>query len=181
MATKRLASDYLSMPDDGKLHQLIEGELIQRRSETYTHQEVLGSLAFSLFDHVKQKQVGDIVAIGPLDVVLDESNVLQPDILFIDKHRTSIVRDNGIFGAPDLCIEVLSDVSRERDTVTKLAIYARCGVREYWIVDPDAKSATVYQLSIDATKPFAQLSEADWLTSVQLPDFKLSVRALFQR
>ena len=86
-----------------------------------------------------------------------------------------------IFGAPDLCVEVLSDVSRERDTNAKRSIYARNGVREYWIVDPDSKTVTIYQLNIDATRPFAVLTEADWLTSVQLPDFKFSASELFQR
>lgn len=181
MQSKMTIHDLPAEHPEGKLIELINGEAHERRSETFTHQTVLGNLAITLHKHSSEKRTRDIVAIGPLDVVLDHQNILQPDILLIHANHENIIRDGRIMGAPDLCIEITSASSFQRDTTTKREIYARCKVREYWIVDPDAKSVTVYQLSIDATNPFAQLTESDWLTSVQLPDFKLAISELFQR
>ena len=179
-ALKLTAQDYLSLPEDGHRYQLIEGELYMSPSPTFWHQEFLGRLYVALRMFALHQNLGT-VCMAPLDVHLDDENVFQPDVIYIAKNRENIIRDKGIFGAPDLCVEVLSPSSQKHDTLTKRAIYARNGVREYWIVDPDSKTVTVYQLAIDATKPFAELTEADTLASVELSGFAFALVELFKR
>lgn len=75
-----------------------------------------------------------------MDVYFTEQNIYQPDILFISNERQHIIEDGKIDGAPDLIIEVLSKGTEKLDRITKKAVYEKCGVLEYWIVDPKTKS-----------------------------------------
>ena len=84
--------------------------------------------------------------IAPFDVVLSDTDVVQPDILFVSNERMGIVTEDNIQGAPDLVIEILSPSTAERDRTFKRSLYARHGVREYWLVDPDARSVEVLVL-----------------------------------
>ena len=86
-----------------------------------------------------------VVVWAPMDVVLSELNVVQPDILFISNERREIITENNISGAPDLVVEILSPITAERDRQLELGLYARFGVREYWIVDPDENSVRVIE------------------------------------
>jgi len=84
-----------------------------------------------------------------LDVVLgegEEREVVQPDILYISEGRSGIIAEEEIRGAPDLIIEIISPATAERDRTYKKTLYARHGVKEYWIVDPEAKMVEVYTL-----------------------------------
>ena len=83
------------------------------------------------------------VYVAPFDVVLSDTDVVQPDVLFVSKRRSDIITPDNIRGAPDLVVEILSPATAERDRTIKLDLYAQHGVQEYWIVDPDAKSITV--------------------------------------
>jgi len=177
---KMTADEYLAMPYDGKLYQLIEGELVMSPSPNFWHQEFLVRLVVALRNFTETKKSG-LIIMSPLDVRLDQANVYQPDFAFISNARKSIIQNSGIVGAPDLCAEVLSTSNRQYDLTVKRAIYARSGVLEYWIVDPDAKTVSVYRLQDDATQPFAVFTEAVTLVSPLLPGFELSVGALFAR
>ena len=77
-------------------------------------------------------------------MVLSENDVVQPDILFVSARRLSIVRMEGVFGPPDLVVEVLSSTSIQRDLQEKLALYTRHGVREYWIADPENHAMNIW-------------------------------------
>lgn len=177
---KMTAEEYLAMPYDGKLYQLIEGELVMSPSPNFWHQEFLTRLLTEMRVFTQKKKLGQTI-VAPLDVKLDEANVYQPDIAFVSNSRKSIIRDSGLFGATDLCVEVLSPSNRKYDLNAKRATYARCGVLEYWIVDPDAKTVSVYRLQDDATQPVAVFTEAGTLVSPLLPGFEFSVAALFAR
>ena len=87
---------------------------------------------------------------APVDLILESTSVLQPDLLFVSKARQSIITDRAIECAPDLVIEILSPSTSRSDRVTKAQIYARHKVPAYWIVDPDQETVEVYLLNVDS-------------------------------
>ncbi|MCD6376664.1 MAG: Uma2 family endonuclease, partial [Caldisericaceae bacterium] len=93
--------DYLQLPDDGKRYEVINGELIMAPSPITIHQIISTSLSAGLFNYVKENELGTILT-APLDVVLNETNVYQPDIIFISRERKEIITEKNISGAPDL-------------------------------------------------------------------------------
>jgi Uma2 family endonuclease len=136
---------YAAMPQDGKQHQVIGGELIVSPAPRFLHQEVAGALYRHLCDFVYANELGK-VAYAPVDVILSDTDIVQPDILFVGKQRLDIIADQ-VKGPPDLVVEVLSPSTVRLDTETKLALYARSGVPHYWIVNPDDRVVIAYQLS----------------------------------
>lgn len=115
---------------------------------TTRHQRISRKLGTLLVQHVEQHDLGEVFY-SPVDVILGEGDnreVVEPDLLFIAKARSAIVKLHGIEGAPDLIVEILSPGTQERDRGYKKTLYARHRVREYWIVDPDAKTAERYIL-----------------------------------
>ena len=135
--------DYMATPED-KRYELIEGDLLVTPSPTVNHQRIVLRLARWLSDFVEREELG-VVIIAPMNVILSDYDVLQPDILFVSNERAHIVTDR-VHGAPDLAVEVLSPGTEERDRVLKGTLYARHGVREYWLVDPAAQRIEVLSL-----------------------------------
>ncbi len=127
-------ADYAALPDDGNRYQLLEGELVMTPSPRAWHQQVSYRLEFKLLAHVQEHDLGEMYH-APLDVTLDDHNVVQPDIFFISKERAGILQDGRILGAPDMCVEILSPGTVRLDRVRKLELYARFDVTHYWIVD----------------------------------------------
>ena len=136
--------DYKELPE-GALFELIEGDLVKEPSLEYLHQKVSINLSSGLYQSVKSGDLGEVLA-APMDVYLDEENVFQPDILFIAKENLSLIERDGIHGAPDLDIEILSPSNGYNDFATKLRIYEKYRVKEYFIVDPSSKDVTRYSL-----------------------------------
>ncbi len=136
--------DYLKTPDDVR-YELIEGELIMTPSPVTRHQKISGRLFALIFTFVRDNNLGEVFA-APYDVVLSNENVFQPDILFISKDRVDIITEKNVQGAPDLIIEILSESTAYRDAIQKKKLYARFGVKEYWIVAPDDKLMEIYHL-----------------------------------
>jgi Uma2 family endonuclease len=172
--------DYLSLPDGGPRYQLIEGELFMSPSPSFRHQAISGRLFAALNTYVQQNGCG-ITAYAPLDVVLSDENVCQPDVLYISKANSSIIKDEGVFGPPDLCIEILSPHKPQLDLKAKRSVYAKYGVTEYWIVDPDKNTVMQYRLQEDAERPRHLLDQNAILTSVLLPGFELNLARLFAK
>ena len=136
--------DYLKTPDD-KRYELIEGDLLMTPSPTARHQRLAKRIGFALDKFVTENSLGEVF-IAPFDVHLDNENVFEPDILFISKDRMSIIGEKNVQGAPDFVVEVLSESTAYRDTIQKKKMYAKFGVKEYWIVAPDDKLVEVYVL-----------------------------------
>jgi Uma2 family endonuclease len=173
---KLTVADYMNMPDDVR-YQLIDGELILAPSPTNRHQAVTLELAVALRQFVRRNSLG-IVRIAPLDVILAEHEVFQPDILFVSNDRRALFVSNdrreimtpaNIQGAPDLVVEILSPSTRRNDRGHKLGVYSRCGVREYWIVDPDAGLVEVLSAGDSGLALAATFSFEDVLVSPLLP------------
>ena len=135
--------DYLQLSED-KRYELLEGELFMVPSPVPSHQNILQNLLLILDAHIRAWGLGQVY-LAPLDVVLSPEDVLQPDILFIAKDRLGIIGEKNIQGAPDLVIEILSPATAERDRGLKRRIYARYGVKEYWLVDADRETIEVLE------------------------------------
>jgi Uma2 family endonuclease len=133
--------EYLQLPDDQR-YEVLEGELVVSPSPNADHQRILFALAGLFFVFRREQAIGEFF-VAPLDVILSEHNVVQPDLLFISQDRLSIVQQQGVHGAPDLVIEILSPSDPERDLETKRRTYGQYGVREYWIVDPASRSVEI--------------------------------------
>ncbi len=139
-------ADYAALPDDGKRYQLLEGELVEMPSPTSWHQVVSGELYSALRAHVLEHRLGRVLY-APLDVVLEDRTVVQPDVIFVSNERMGILRRRNVEGAPDLCVEIPSPGTERVDRVRKLGLYARHGVPHYWIVDLEARSIEEYVLA----------------------------------
>jgi len=126
-------ADYCTLDDDTR-YEVVDGELLVSPAPVTRHQLIVGSFHVALSAHVKGRQLG-LVLVAPLDVVLSETNVVQPDVLFVSQARLpEVVQEKGVFGAPDLVVEVLSPSTEERDRQGKLRAYGRAGVAEHWLV-----------------------------------------------
>jgi Uma2 family endonuclease len=108
------------------------------------HQVISRNLGIRLWEHVDASGLGEVVW-APTDVVLSPESVVQPDILFVSNERRGIITEPNVSGAPDLVVEILSPGTAERDRELKLNLYARYGVREYWIVDPEDETVEVME------------------------------------
>lgn len=137
--------DYLSLPNDSNRYQILEGELVITPSPSVKHQKVSRNLEFILFSYIKDNDLGEIYD-APIDVMLDNINIVVPDIVFVLKDRINIIEDNKIVGAPDLVIEILSHSSVRYDRIRKTQIYSSHGVEWYWIVDAENQTLEEYHL-----------------------------------
>jgi Uma2 family endonuclease len=170
--------DYREMPEGPPYCQLIEGELEMSPSPNREHQEILTNI-FSAFVRYLDKYAGGRVYVAPFDVYLTDLNVYQPDIVFVSKDRKSILTDQGTEGAPDLVIEILSPRTAKLDRGVKRDIYARTGVQELWIVDPERQQIEVYDLPKNADAPAATYRKRQSVKSKLLPKFSVSVAKIF--
>ena len=169
--------DYLKTPD-GERYELIQGDLVRLTSPNTAHQRISGELLFRLVGFSEKNDVGEFFH-APCDVYFDEENVLQPDIFFISKARTSIIGEANIQGAPDLVVEIAAESTAYRDTIQKKMLYARFGVKEYWIVAPREKFIEVYVLK---NKEYALVKTYfydDALESQVLKGFRVSLKEIF--
>ena len=130
--------DYLLLPED-KRYEILDGDLYVVAAPDIRHQRTARRLLVALTLHVEETGLGEVF-FAPCDVILSSDNVFQPDILFVRKDRLGMVSDLNLEGPPDLAIEILSPGTRTKDLEVKRRIYARYGVREYWIADPGLAS-----------------------------------------
>ena len=170
--------DYKSLPEsETKRYELMEGELIMVPSPSFEHQRLSRNLEFILYSFVKEKKLGTVID-APLDVHLGE-DVVQPDILFVSKERASIITEEEIRGAPDLVVEILSPATAERDRTYKKTLYARHGVREYWIVDPEEKTIKVMTLGKAGFESSGTYGKRDILKSSIFSGLNISLSEVF--
>jgi Uma2 family endonuclease len=138
-------ADFVALPDDGKRYEILDGELFVTPSPTSRHQIVLANLFRILDARVRERGLGRVL-FASLDVIFADTSIAEPDLLYVDTGRTSLISNRGIEGAPALLIEALSPSSIRADRRVKFELYARFGVPFYWIVDPDALTLEAYRL-----------------------------------
>lgn len=152
--------DYRKLPEDVRA-ELIDGELIFLEAPTFTHQELVTELLFEIKLYIHKHKGPCRVLPSPLDVQLDCDNrtMVQPDIALICQNER--ITRKGIYGAPDFCIEIVSDSSRKRDYGVKMQKYMNAGVREYWIVDRKREKVVCYWFEGDDAPEITMYSFRD--------------------
>jgi Uma2 family endonuclease len=172
--------DYVLIPEDGKRHEIIDGDEYMSPSPSTPHQRIVGRLFNSLYDHVEKTETGEVF-VAPCDVLLSETDIVQPDVLFVASAREHIIAERGIEGAPDLVAEVVSEGNRRHDEVRKRKLYARRGVVEYWVVDPALETVKVYRRPEGGYERVAELAAEDegTLATPLLSGWQLSLVDLF--
>ncbi len=174
---KRTYADYCRTPDDER-YELWDGELIVAPAPNSAHQIVDAKLGWRLAQFVEERGLGQVFS-APYDVVLSETDVVQPDLLFVSNERVYIITPDNVRGAPDLVVEILSPSTAERDRTFKRALYARYGVSEYWLVDPDARTVTVLRLDDGAFAEVAYYGAGQTLTSPTMAGFTVNLDDIF--
>jgi len=126
-------SEYVLFPEDGKRHEIIRGVHYVTPSPITKHQRVSRWIQFQLFEQIELKGLGEVIN-APMDVILSEIDILQPDLMVILRKNLPIVNPKNVRGAPDLVVEITSPATKKRDLELKKDVYRAFGVPEYWIV-----------------------------------------------
>lgn len=170
--------DYKLLPEDRRC-ELIEGDLLMTPAPSFRHQTILTRLLVRVWSFVEAGGLGRVVP-APTDVILSQANVVQPDLLYVSKERLGIVEPNGgVGGAPDLVVEILSPSTSRRDLLTKRKLYADYGVREYWVVDPDAHTVEVLAQAPSGLETWQLFSAGSTVLSPLLPGLSIATDELF--
>ena len=169
--------DYRNTPDDVR-YELLDGELILVPAPNMAHQGISTILLRLIDTLVYLRKLGKVFH-APTDVVFSDTDTVQPDLIFISNERSHIITEQNIRGAPDLAIEILSPSTAGRDRTFKRTLYERHGVKEYWMVDPDARNITVLILGENGYELAGIYGEGQTLTSPTLPGFSLNLDEVF--
>jgi Uma2 family endonuclease len=169
--------DYARLSDDRR-YEVIGGKLLLTPSPRTWHQRVSLNLTIALVEHVREHDLGEVLE-APCDVVLSETDVVQPDILFIRKDRLDIIGEKFVSAAPDLLVEILSPGTKTRDRKLKFRLYARFGVRELWIVDAPERSVEVYVNAGGRFQLGERYSFRETLRSKILPRLRILLASIF--
>jgi Uma2 family endonuclease len=140
--TRMTAVEYLALPETMQRSDLINGEIIMSPTPTVEHQRLVLRIARLLEQLVPDGEV----FIAPLDVYLDDDNVVQPDVMWVAADSKCVIETKYLKGAPDLVVEVLSPGTKRWDKKEKFHLYEKYGTREYWLTEPDEQFIEVWCL-----------------------------------
>jgi Uma2 family endonuclease len=171
--------DYLELPDDGKRYEIINGELVMVAAPFTIHMRISKKIYNLLLSYSEDETKGEIFY-APIDVVLGDTNVFQPDLLYIKKENSYIITEKNIYGAPDLIVEILSPSTAYYDLFDKKEIYAQFGVQEYWIVDPMKQSVEIYLNRENIFELRQRLDKEGEAKSDVLKGFQVDVKEIFK-
>jgi len=168
------------MPDDGKRYEVIDGELFVSKTPGLFHQLISGTIYSSFDSYLKENPIGKVVSTP--GVILSDLDGVIPDLIFIRSEKlAAAVESDRIHGAPELVVEILSPGSdnARRDRIAKLYLYAKFGVREYWIVDPETRTIELYIRSGNNLILSGTFGAADKISSTVLLGYSCNVADLF--
>jgi Uma2 family endonuclease len=165
--------DYRNTPEDER-YELLDGELVMSEAPRIVHQRANVKLVSRMERFVEEGDLGEVFH-APTDVVLSETAVVQPDLLFVSNERAHIITEQNIQGAPDLVVEILSPSTANRDWTIKRELYAAHGVKELWIVDPDARIVWVMLLRDGDFRHMRVYGEGQSLSSTTLEGFTVDI------
>lgn len=174
--------DFALFPDDGKRHELIDGEHYVTPSPNTRHQEISATLFGLIWSYLEAHPIGRVFH-APFDVVFSDVDVVEPDLLYVsDERAPAIMTSQHVRGAPDLVVEIGSPGTRQRDETIKRRLYERTGVREYWVVDPEIEVVRVYRGEGDRFDRAIELAPhaGDELTTPLLPGLELPLARVFR-
>jgi Uma2 family endonuclease len=174
--------DFVLFPDDGKRHELIDGEHYVTPSPHLKHQKVSGNLYLLIANWLESHPIGQIFY-APFDVIFSTFDVVEPDLLYMSNDRASDILTNAnVQGAPELVIEIGSPGTRKRDETIKRRLYERSNVSEYWVVDPEIDVVRVYRRGAAGFERPEELraDAGDVLTTPLLPRASLPLSRIFR-
>jgi Uma2 family endonuclease len=164
--------DFAALPDDGNRYELHEGELSVTPAPGARHQLTIGNLYLILAPYVRASGRGQIF-LSPFDCIMTNITVVEPDLVYIDDARLTLLSERALEGSPTLAIEVVSPYSIRIDRRRKLALYAAHDVTWYWIVDPLARTIEAYRLVDGAYQLDAKLEGEEGRALPPFPDLPL--------
>ncbi|MEJ7681202.1 MAG: Uma2 family endonuclease [Segetibacter sp.] len=165
----RTGMEAFKLMPEGTYCQLINDVLIMSPAPTTSHARIQRKIFSTLNNYVEKNQIGEVY-FAPVDVYLNTKNAFQPDIFYISNKRKDIIKENGVYGSPDLVIEILSKGNRKTDLIKKKNVYEATEVKEYWVVDPETKWCEGFILENNA---YTSLGERNGQLIIQM--FQLSV------
>jgi Uma2 family endonuclease len=162
----RTTMEVFKMLPEGTRCELINGTIYMPPAPSLDHQDAVTHIGSQIYSYVKKKKLGKAY-ISPIDVYLDDrDNAFQPDFVFVSNKNLSILKEDGIYGAPDLVIEILSPGTKGFDLGKKKKVYEKTGVKEYCVIDTKTKISIGFQL---VNKKFKELKkEKNQFTSTLL-------------
>jgi Uma2 family endonuclease len=167
LETKFTQADYMRLPE-GFPVELIDGELVKEPAPTYGHQRIASYVHVELYRLVGRGRVVE----SPIDLFIDEHNVLQPDVLVVEKPLGPKAKRARL---PLLVVEVLSPSTAFRDRRQKRRIYLEAGVAEVWILDPETETIEVH-----ARGSVREAGMGETVDSDAVPGFSLAPREVFR-
>ncbi len=181
-AVKLTYDDFVHFPDDGRRHELIDGEHFVTPSPNTKHQQTSGTLFFLIRTWLEEHPIGRIFS-APYDVVFSDFDIVEPDLLYLSNERAAqVITPLHAKGVPELVVEIASRGTRKRDETIKRRLYERVGVSEYWIVDPEIDVIRVHRRDGERFgRPVEVSREAgDVLTTTLLPGLDLPLARIFR-
>ncbi len=172
--------DWENFPDNGNRYEIIEGELIVSTAPRFIHQLLIARLVKLLSLYVDENNLGEVLPTP--GVIFSKTDGAIPDVIFISRERLKqFLLDDKIQGAPELVVEIMSPGKQnmERDRVTKLKLYSRFAVKEYWIVNPMNKQVEVFRTTSHGLRLVEKLDETEILVTPLFPNFSLQITELF--
>lgn len=161
--------------------QIIHNQLFIMPAPSFYHQQLSEELGFQLSSFIRKHQLGKLVY-APTDVILDENNVVQPDIIFLALSKYPQISEQGIQGSPDLVVEIWSPANKKKERNLKHELYASKGVTEYWQIFPKKKKVTVEVLNeAQEYELFSSAKETGLVQSKILEGFEVEVSSLFEQ
>jgi Uma2 family endonuclease len=166
-------ADYAALPNDGRRYEVLAGEIAVTPAPSPKHQQISRNLFRVLDSHARGRGLGEVLY-APVDCILTDVTIVQPDIIFLATARLGAISGRGIEGPPTLVVEIVSPQSRQFDRITKFQLYARHGVEFYWIVDPDALTIQAFALAGGGYQPSGTLEGIMAITLPPFPDCPLN-------
>ena len=142
--TKLTYEEYRHLPDDGRRHEIIDGEHYVSPSPNTNHQSVSRHIQFALYEKIELPGRGQVFD-APMDLELAPTDVVQPDLIVVLAENDQIILPSRLRGVPDLVVEILSPSTRDIDRTLKRSLYEARSIPEYWLVDVDERTVTRYR------------------------------------
>lgn len=175
-------ADLELLPDNGTRYEIIEGELYSSARPHFFHQYGCGQ-AFAMLNQWGLSGQTGLASIAP-GIIFAEDDDVAPDVVWVSKARLAVGLDakGKLRAAPELVIEILSPGrdNERRDRETKLKLYSRRGVLEYWIIDWQLRQVEIYRREQAQLQLLGTFHESDNLESPHLPGLRCPVAALFE-
>jgi Uma2 family endonuclease len=170
--------EYEALPADGRRYEIHEGELSVTAAPSPQHQIISRNLFRILDAHVNAGGLGEVF-FAPLDVILSDTSIVQPDIVYLDPTRLAAISHRGVEGPPTLAVEILSPATTLIDRSTKHQLYARYGVPFFWLVDPEGRTVDAFVLGPEGYSLAVRAFGTEPVSPPPFPDLKLIPASLW--